>query len=75
MPPDTVTLAAPLLPPLQDTFVWEAALATKAVGSVMVKVLVAVQLFASVTVQVQVPAVNPVTVAVPSPVGFPGDQS
>ena len=75
MPPDTKTLAAPLLPPLQDTFVWEAALAAKAGGCVMVKVLVAVQLFPSVTVQVQVPTDNPVTEAVPSPVGFPGDQS
>ena len=33
-----------------------------------------VQEFASVTVQVHVPEVNPVTLAVPSPVGFPGVQ-
>ena len=45
-----------------------------AVGCVTVKVCAFVQPLASVTVQVQVPAVNPVTEAVPSPVGFPGVQ-
>ena len=34
----------------------------------------AMQAFASVIEQVHVPAVNPVTFAVPSPVGFPGVQ-
>ena len=45
-----------------------------AVGCVIVKLRVAVQPLASVTVQVQVPALKPVTDLVPSPVGLPGDQ-
>ena len=40
----------------------------------MVNACDVVQEFASVTVQVHVPAVNPVTLVVPSPVGFPGVQ-
>ena len=40
----------------------------------MENVRVAAQEFASVTVHVQVPAVNPVTETVPSPVGLPGVQ-
>src|SRR5580698_7441678 len=40
----------------------------------MLNVATFVQEFASVTVQVQLPAVNPVTEFVPSPVGFPGIQ-
>ena len=40
----------------------------------MVNVCAAVHPFASVTVQVHVPAVKPVTLAVPSPVGLPGVQ-
>ena len=52
----------------------EAAVNAKAVGCVIVKFLVVVQPFASVTVQVQTPIVKPVTETVPSPVGFPGVQ-
>ena len=62
------------MPLLQETFVCEAAEATSADGCVILNVCVVTQLFASVTVQVQVPNVNPVTLAVPSPVGFPGVQ-
>ncbi len=40
----------------------------------MVKFTEVVQLLASVTVQVQVPADKPVTEGVPSPVGLPGVQ-
>ena len=54
--------------------VCESAEATKAVGCVIENVLVVVHAFASVTVQVQVPNVKPVTLAVPSPVGLPGVQ-
>ena len=74
MPPETETEAAPLLPPLQEMFVCETAVTTSAAGAVMLKVALAEQELASVTVQVQVPAVSPVTEAVPSPVGLPGVQ-
>ena len=63
------------MPPLHAMFVCEAAVSAKALdGCVIVKVLDAVQPLASVTVQVHVPAVKPVTDVVPSPVGFPGVQ-
>ena len=65
---------APLEPPKQETLVATVLPETGAAGCVMLTVLVAVQLFASVTVHVHVPAVSPVTLAVPSPVGFPGVQ-
>ena len=45
-----------------------------AVGCVIIKLRVVVQEFASVTVQVHDPAVNPVTEVVPLPVGVPGVQ-
>jgi hypothetical protein len=66
--------AAPLLPPLHDTFVWLTGVTTSAGGAVMLNVAVPVQAFASVTVTVHVPAVRPVTLFVPSPVGLPGAQ-
>jgi hypothetical protein len=66
--------AAPLLPPLQEMLVCDAGVTTIAGGCVMLKVRVAVHVFASVTVQVQVPAISPVTETVPSPVGLPGVQ-
>lgn len=50
------------------------ALATSNAGCVMLNVCVVTQLLASVTVQVHVPTVSPVTEAVPSPVGLPGVQ-
>ena len=40
----------------------------------ILNVCVVTQLLASVTVQVQFPNIKPVTLAVPSPVGFPGVQ-
>ncbi|PXY38629.1 hypothetical protein DMB65_21980, partial [Flavobacterium cheongpyeongense] len=66
--------AAPFEPPLQDILVCEAAVATRAVGCVIVKLTAVVQLLASVTVHVHVPGVRPVTEVVPSPVGLPGVQ-
>ena len=66
--------AAPLEAPLQATLVCEAGVTVIAVGWVTVKFCVLVQPLASVTVQVQDPAVKPVTDTVPSPVGFPGVQ-
>lgn len=74
VPPLTETEAAPFDPPLQDTLVCDAADATKADGSVILNVAVDVHEFASVTVQVHVPTVKPLTLIVPSPVGFPGVQ-
>jgi hypothetical protein len=52
------TEAAPFEPPLQETLVCDAAVKVIAVGCITVKFTDAVQLFASVTVQVHVPAVN-----------------
>jgi hypothetical protein len=74
VPPLAVTLAEPLLPPLHETFVWPTGVTTIAGGAVRLKVAVPVQAFASVTVTVHVPAVSPVTLFVPSPVGLPGVQ-
>jgi hypothetical protein len=51
-PPDALTVALPFEPPKQETLVWDDAVTDKAVGCVTVKLLVAVQLFASVTVTV-----------------------
>ena len=73
MPPLADTDAEPLLPPLHATLVPEQ-LATITVGSVILKVMLEVHPLLSVTAQVQLPAVNPVTETVPSPAGFPGVQ-
>ena len=67
-------IAAPFDPPLQDTLVCETGVTVIAGGAVMLNVAMFVQEFASVTVQVDEPAVNPLTEAVPSPVGLPGVQ-
>jgi hypothetical protein len=52
VPPVTLTVADPFDPPLQETFICAEAEATRAAGSVIVKLCVAVQPFASVTVAV-----------------------
>jgi len=67
-------VAAPVDPPLQAILVCDTTLDVIALGSVMITCCVLVQLLASVIVQVHVPAVNPLTEAVPSPVGLPGVQ-
>src|SRR5690606_39637246 len=66
VPPDTVTIASPSFPSKQDTFTTlaNAIVASKTKGSVTVTFVVVVQLLASVTVTVYVPASNPVAVAV-----------
>jgi hypothetical protein len=62
--PAAVAVAVPVLPPLQVTLV-PATVADKVQpGCPTVLAHVAVQLFASVTVTVYVPAINPVIVAV-----------
>ena len=62
-PPDGLTEAEPFEAPLQDTFVCEPVEVLIAVGWVMVKLRVAVQALASVTVTVYTPALKPVAVA------------
>ncbi len=52
MPPDVVTVADPLLPPLQLTFVFEEIVAIITVGWVMVTERVTVHPLLSVTVTV-----------------------
>ena len=52
VPPVADTVAAPLLLPLQVTLVLEARVGVTAVGCVMLRVLVLVQLLASLIVQV-----------------------
>ena len=74
VPPEAEALADPLLPPLQETFVWETAATEIAVGCVRFIVLAPVHPLPSVAVQVHDPAVRPETLVVPSPVGFPGVQ-
>ena len=70
-----LTVAVPLDPPLQEILVCEFNVRESAVGCVIVKSrMVEHPVMLSVTVQVQVPALNPVTEMVPSPVGFPGVQ-
>ena len=64
VPPVPLAVADPLFPPLQLMFVFTTELATTAVGSVIVVLAVVVQLFASDTVTVYVPAVTPVMLAV-----------
>jgi len=61
VPPVALAVAEPFVAPLHPMFVPEI-LATTAVGCVTVAVAVAVQLFASVTVMVYVPAVSPVAI-------------
>ena len=63
VPPVPFAVAEPSLPPLQLTFEFTTELATNAVGSVIVVLDVVVQLFASVTVTVYVPATSPLAVA------------
>lgn len=62
-------VAAPLVAPLQETFVCDETLVTSAVGCVNVRVCVFVQAFASVMVQVYDPAARPVAVAAVPPDG------
>ena len=52
LPPLALTVADPLLPPLQVTLLMEDIVATIAAGCVIVAVVLAVQLCASVTVTV-----------------------
>src|SRR5690606_33035588 len=67
-PPVAVfTAAAPLDPPKHETLVCEAGVSDIALGCVIVNGLDDVQPFISVTIQVQVPALKPVTLVVPSP--------
>jgi hypothetical protein len=73
VPPEAETVAVPLVPPKHDTGV-NVAVTVIAVGCVTATVAEVVQPLASVTVTDHVPAVRPVTAAVPSPVGLPGDQ-
>ena len=58
MPPPTNTVALPLLPPLQLTWVWAEILAVNTAGCVIVAEVVFVQPLLSVTVTVYVPAVK-----------------
>ena len=67
VPPEAEALAPPSLPPLQLTFESKTAAATNTVGCVIVIVSVSVQLFASITVTVYVPAVRFAAVAVFAP--------
>ncbi len=67
VPPVAVTVAEPLFPPLQVMLFCPEIKAVKAVGCVIVTLVVRVQPFASVTVTVYVPAVNPVAVAAVCP--------
>jgi hypothetical protein len=68
VPPVTVAVAEPFVPPKHDTFTWLPApltLAFKpALGCVIVTETVVLQLFASLTVAVYVPAAKFVAVAV-----------
>ena len=68
MPPDTLRLTAPLLPPLQLTFDAVADPASRA-GCVMATVTVLTHPFASVTVHVYEPAASPLAVAAVPPLG------
>ncbi|MNT53061.1 hypothetical protein D3C72_1901290 [compost metagenome] len=69
VPPVTATVADPVAEPLHAIFVCALAVATKAAGSVIVKLWVSVHPFASVTVTVYVPAESPVAVAPVPPLG------
>jgi hypothetical protein len=59
VPPDGVTVAVPVDPPKQNTFVWDVDNERAEAGSVNVTVAVSVHRFASVTVTVYVPAISP----------------
>ena len=63
-----VSVAEPLLPPLHETFVW-LVVTERRDGSVIRTDAVVTQFNESVTVTVQVPAGNPVAVAVAVTVG------
>jgi len=52
VPPLTLTVAEPLVPPLQETLICAEAEVTRAAGCMIVKLCVAVHEFASVTVTV-----------------------
>ena len=64
VPPDTMMLMLPLLPPLQLMFVTVPVMLKGAVGWVITTSPVAIHPIASITVTVQVPAVKPVACAV-----------
>jgi hypothetical protein len=66
VPPEGVTEAVPLFPPLHDTFVC-AVVVDIAAGCVIVTVVVYVHPFLSFTVHVYVPAVNPFMLEVVCP--------
>ena len=67
VPPFATTVAEPLEPPLIVTFAVFDAVAVNTLGSVITTELVDVAPFASVTVTLYVPAVNPVIVEVVEP--------
>jgi hypothetical protein len=69
VPPTTTTVAEPLLPPKQETFVVAETEADGPPEFTMVAVAVVEQPCASVTVTVYGPASNPVAVAPVPPVG------
>ena len=64
VPPEAAMLALPVAAPLHKTLFWVLIDAVKAVGCVMIALVVTVQLLASVTVTVCVPAIKPVAIAV-----------
>ena len=66
VPPPTVRVTVPLVPPLQFTLV-PAALAVRVAGCVIVLLVVAVQPLASVTVTEYVPALRVVRSCVVAP--------
>ena len=68
-PPLARIVAAPVVPPLQATFVCEAILEVIAFGCEIVTVWASVHKFASVRVIVYVPAESPVAVAAVPPLG------
>jgi hypothetical protein len=68
VPPPTLTVAVPFDPPKQETFVCVAE-TVNAAGCVMLNVAVVTHAFASVIVQVYVPAASPDAVAFVPPLG------
>jgi hypothetical protein len=64
VPPEGVTLTEPLFIPLHNALLSVLAVAANKVGCVTVAVVVVVQLCASVTVTVYVPAARPVAIDV-----------
>ena len=69
VPPVADTVAEPLLPPWQETFVCEETVAVMAEGAVIEKVCEPMQPIASWKLQVYVPAERPVAVAAFPPLG------